>query len=53
MNYLQRAMKISILLYSNVNLIKKFNLCIMQLYLIKKYVKKLRDKYKKEVLKER
>ena len=40
-NYLYKAKRISMLLCSNVNLIKKFNLAIMQLYLIKKYTKKL------------
>jgi len=49
MNYLQSARKISIFLGANINPLKKFDLCIMQFYLIKKYVKKLKDKYKKEV----
>lgn len=49
MNYLQHARRISIFLYDNINLIKKFNLYIMQFYLIKKYIKKLNRKYKKEV----
>ena len=44
MNYLNHAEKIRMFLCSNVNLIKKFNLCVMQFYLIKKYLKKLNKK---------
>lgn len=47
MNYLHQAKKISTLLYANIKLIKKLNLVIMQMYLIKKYVKKLKEKYEK------
>ena len=41
MNYLYHARKINVFLHSNVNLIKKFNLAIMQNYLIKKYLNKI------------
>ncbi len=46
MNYLQYAKRIGILLYTNIDLIKKFDLCIMQFYLIKKYLKNLNKKRK-------
>lgn len=48
MNYIQYARKISIFLGANIKPLKKFDLCVMQIYLIKKYVKKLKDKYKKD-----
>ena len=41
MEYLTKARRISILLHSNINLNKKFELCVMQIYLIKKYLKKI------------
>jgi len=44
MNYLYHARKISVFLYANIKLIKKFDLAIMQMYFIKKYVKKLKGK---------
>lgn len=49
MNYLYYARKINVFLCSNINLIQKFDLVIMQMYLIKKYIKKLRRKYEKEL----
>lgn len=46
MDYLRYARRISTHLYSNIDLIKKLNLCIMQFYLIKKYLKNLNKKRK-------
>lgn len=48
MNYLYHARKISVFLCANIKLINKFDLAIMQLYLIKKYTKKLKEKGVKE-----
>ena len=44
MNYLYHARRISVLLCADIKLIKKLNLVIMQMYFIKKFVKKLKGK---------
>ncbi len=44
MNYINHATKISNLLNANISLVKKFNLCVIQRYFLKKYIKKLNVK---------
>jgi len=44
MDYLKIARDITILLNTNISLHKKFQLCVLQFYLIKKYMKKLKAK---------
>lgn len=41
MNYINHITKIGKFLNANMDLDKKFDLCMLQLYLIKKYMKKL------------
>ena len=41
MNYINYAKKINNLLKENISLVKKFDLCVIQRYFIKKFLKKL------------
>jgi hypothetical protein len=42
-NYLTRAKRLSDFLNDNISIVMKFNLCVIQRYFIKRFLKKLKN----------